>query len=103
MAFTYGDITAAAGGTGGTYKELTLLDGEYVTEMQVCKAKKTSLGTYRISYVKFTTNLGRTLEGGTYGNDNRTFTAPEGYAVAGVHGASGDEIDRLGIICLLIS
>lgn len=101
VSFTYPSGTAYVGGSGGTYKELTLEEGEYISSMEVSKAKKSLFGTYRISYVKFTTNYGRTLEGGTPG-DIYTFTAPEGYALAGVHGFYADEIDRLGAIYMLL-
>lgn len=101
VTFTYPQGMATVGGSGGTYKELTLQEGEYVTTMQVSKAKKSLFGTYRISYVKFTTNYGRSLEGGTP-SDIYTFTAPEGYALAGVHGFYADEIDRLGAIYMLL-
>ncbi|TAH63486.1 MAG: hypothetical protein EWM47_13585 [Anaerolineaceae bacterium] len=102
ITFTYPDgSVASAGGTGGTYKELVLGNGEYVTSIQVSKAKKTLFGTYRISYVKFTTNFGRTLSGGT-ASDIYTFEAPYGYAISGLHGSSADEIDRLGSIYMLL-
>lgn len=101
VSFTYGDTTASIGGTGGTYKELVLQEDEYIVSMEVCKVKKSLFGTYRISYVKFTTNLGNILEGGVKGDNAYTFSAPEGYAIAGVHGFYGDEIDRLGALYLL--
>lgn len=102
ISFTYGDNIATVGGTGGTYQELNLRENEYIVSMEVCKEKKSLFGTYRISYVKFTTNLGNTLAGGTKGSNTNTFTAPEGYSIVGVHGFSGDEIDRLGAIYRLL-
>lgn len=100
IVFGYGEEELSAGGTGGAYQEMVLGDGEYVVSMEVCKAKKTLTGTYRISYVRFTTNLGNFLEGGTRGKEIYTFSAPSGYALAGVHGCSDAEIDRLGAIYL---
>lgn len=102
IAFTYDGEILSAGGSGGSYNELALVDGEYAVSMQLCRARKTALSTYRISYIKFTTNLGNTLVGGVYGGEEYTFTAPDGYAIAGVYGFSGDEIDRLGAIYLRI-
>lgn len=101
VEFTYPHQTASVGGTGGTYQALSLGEGEYVVKMEVSKAKKSLLGTYRISYIKFTTNFGNTLEGGTKG-EIYTFTAPEGYAIAGLHGFSADEIDRIGAIYMMM-
>jgi len=97
IAFTYNDVVAEVGGTGGTYKELIIGKNEYITSMDLCKSQKNTLGTNRISYIKLTTNLGRTLEGGTK-DDVTTFTAPNGYAIAGIYGFADKEIDRLGAI-----
>ena len=101
LAFTYGTNTVSAGGNGGTLQELTLQAGEYVTKLEVSKAKKTTFGTYRISYVKFTTNYGRTLSGGT-ASDIYTFNAPSGYGIGGLHGHFAEEIDRLGVLYLRV-
>ncbi|MBK3648099.1 jacalin-like lectin, partial [Streptomyces sp. MBT33] len=72
-------LTLANGTTlthGGTASSLTLGSGEFVTDAQLCQ------GTYndqtRIFYAKFTTNLGRTLAGGTTTSDCVTRTAPSG-------------------------
>lgn len=100
---TYGDTVAFAGGNGGTKQEYTFAEGEYITSMTVSKAKKSTFGTYRISYIKLETNFGTVIEGGTYKSGNSmTFTAPEGYAIAGFQGNAADEIDRLGCIYLLV-
>lgn len=65
--------------------------------MQVSRGRKNIFSSYRITYIKFTTNLGNVLEGGSAGSLH-TFTAPEGYAIAGIHGYSADEIDSIGAI-----
>ena len=101
VEFIYEDTVCSAGGTGGTYQSLDLADGEYIEKMEVCKAKKTWSGTYRISYIKFTTNLGNTLECGTLGSTVYTFEAPDGYAIAGLHGMADDEVDRIGAVYML--
>ncbi|MEU1511112.1 jacalin-like lectin [Streptomyces sp. NPDC005811] len=88
--------TLAHGGTGGTASSLTLGSGEYVTTAYLCQAEKD--GHTRIFYAKFTTNLGRTLAGGTTTSDCVTRTAPSGWQIAGFHGRSGDEVDKVGFI-----
>lgn len=103
VSMTYGDVTASAGGNGGTAREYTFEEGEYITSMTVSKVKKSTFGTYRISYIKLETNFGTVIEGGTYKSGNSmTFTAPEGYAIAGFQGHSADEIDRIGCIYQLV-
>ena len=103
VSMTYGDAVAVAGGDGGNAQTYTFAEGEYITSMTVSKVKKSLFGTYRISYVKLVTNLGNVIEGGKYKSGNSTtYTAPEGYGIAGFHGHYGDEIDRLGAIYLLV-
>ncbi|MFJ8778044.1 jacalin-like lectin [Streptomyces sp. NPDC102476] len=88
--------TLAHGGTGGTASSLTLGSGEYVTTANLCQAEKD--GHTRIFYAKFTTNLGRSLTGGTTTSDCVTRTAPAGWQIAGFHGRGGDEVDKIGFI-----
>ncbi|MFD4506225.1 jacalin-like lectin [Streptomyces sp. NPDC058457] len=88
--------TLAHGGTGGTASSLTLGSGEYVTTAYLCEGKYNS--STRIFYAKFTTNLGRTLAGGTTTSDCVTRTAPSGWQIAGFHGRAGDELDKVGFI-----
>jgi hypothetical protein len=88
--------TLTHGGTGGTASSLTLGSGEYVTTAYLCEGVKDS--HTRIFYARFTTNLGRTLAGGTTTSDCVTRTAPSGWQIAGFHGRSGDELDKVGFI-----
>ncbi|MGW7402900.1 jacalin-like lectin [Streptomyces sp. NPDC054833] len=88
--------TLTHGGTGGTASSLTLGSGEYVTTAYLCEGVKDS--HTRIFYARFTTNLGRTLAGGTTTSDCVTRTAPSGRQIAGFHGRSGDELDKVGFI-----
>ncbi|MER6128019.1 jacalin-like lectin [Streptomyces sp. NPDC001795] len=88
--------TLAHGGTGGTASSLTLGSGEYVTSAQLCEGQYS--GHTRIFYAKFTTNLGNSLAGGTTTSDCVTRTAPSGWQIAGFHGRSGDEVDKIGFI-----
>ncbi|WP_406471153.1 jacalin-like lectin [Streptomyces sp. NBC_01615] len=88
--------TLAHGGTGGTASSLTLGSGEYVTSAQLCQGQKDS--QTRIFYAEFTTSLGRSLAGGTTTSDCVTRTAPSGWQIAGFHGRTGDELDKIGFI-----
>ena len=91
-----GGTTLAHGSTGGTASSLTLGSGEYVTSAQLCEGQYS--GHSRIFYAKFTTNLGNSLAGGTTTSDCVTRTAPSGWQIAGFHGRSGDEVDKIGFI-----
>ncbi|MEH0448615.1 MULTISPECIES: jacalin-like lectin [unclassified Streptomyces] len=84
------------GGTGGTVSTLTMGSGEYVTSAQLCQGQKD--GLTRVFSAKFTTNLGRSLSGGSTTSDCVTRTAPSGWQLAGFHGRAGNEIDKLGFI-----
>ncbi|MFJ9244790.1 jacalin-like lectin [Streptomyces sp. NPDC101776] len=97
VGLTLGNGTVLThGGTGGTASSLALGSGEYVTSAQLCQGEKS--GHTRIFYARFTTNLGNTLAGGSTTSDCVTRTAPSGWQIAGFHGRSGDEIDKLGFI-----
>ncbi|MEU5311658.1 jacalin-like lectin [Streptomyces sp. NPDC021562] len=97
VGITLADGTALThGGTGGTASSLTLGSNEYVTTANLCEGKYNN--TTRIFSAKFTTNLGRTLAGGTTTSDCVTRTAPSGWQIAGFHGRSGDELDKVGFI-----
>ncbi|WP_030171535.1 jacalin-like lectin [Spirillospora albida] len=84
------------GGTGGTADSLTLAAGEYVTSVRLCQGQKD--GRTRIFHARFTTSHSRVLEGGTTTSDCVTRTAPAGWRLAGFHGRSGAEVDKLGFI-----
>jgi endonuclease/exonuclease/phosphatase family metal-dependent hydrolase len=88
--------TLTHGGSGGTYSSLTLGSNEYVTSAYLCQAKHNN--KTRIFYAKFTTNLGRALAGGSTTDNCVTRTAPPGWQIAGFHGRSGDEVDKVGFI-----
>lgn len=88
--------TLTHGGTGGTAASLTLGSGEYVTTAYLCQGQKDD--RTRIFYAKFTTNLGKTLAGGTTTSDCVTRTAPSGWQIAGFHGRAGDEVDKVGFL-----
>ncbi|MFD8500091.1 jacalin-like lectin [Amycolatopsis sp. NPDC059657] len=88
--------TLAHGGTGGTASALTLGSGEYVTSATLCQVSYN--GRTRISSARFVTNLGRALAGGTTTSDCVTRTAPGNWQIAGFHGRSGAEVDKIGFV-----
>jgi len=88
--------TLTHGGTGGTYSSLTLGSTEYVTTAYLCWAKHD--GHTRIFHATFTTSLARTLAGGDTTANCRTVTAPTGWQIAGFHGRTADEVDKIGFI-----
>ncbi|WP_106401320.1 jacalin-like lectin [Actinocorallia populi] len=84
------------GGTGGTLRTLALDRGEYAVSAKLCRGRKH--GRTRIFHVEFTTDRGRTLSGGTVTPDCVSHTAPPGWQIAGYHGRSGTEVNKLGMI-----
>jgi endonuclease/exonuclease/phosphatase family metal-dependent hydrolase len=84
------------GGSGGTLATLTLAAGEYPVSLHLCRAERD--GHTRIFYARFTTSTGRTLAGGTATGDCTTYTAPAGWQIAGFHGRSGAEVDKIGVV-----
>lgn len=94
--YEYGLVTA--GGNGGSEQTYDFKEGEYITSIKVCKAKKNLFSTYRVSYINIMTNLGGGISGGKCGDEEMTFQAPDGYVIAGFIGYASDEVDRLGCI-----
>ncbi len=88
--------TLQHGGTGGTPAVLTLGSGEYVTTATLCQGSYSN--QTRIFSARFVTNLGRVLAGGSATSDCVTRTAPDGWQIAGFHGRSGAEVDKLGFV-----
>ena len=91
-----GGTTLEHGGSGGTLASLALGGDEYVTTAFLCRGQRS--GSTRIFHARFTTNLGRTLAGGSTTSDCVTRTAPPGWQIAGFHGRSGTEVDKVGFI-----
>ncbi|KAF4139631.1 Jacalin-like lectin domain [Phytophthora infestans] len=85
------------GGFGGVLKTpLTLAQGEYITVMEAHAGKHK--GRTRVKYIKFTTNLGNFIEGGTQTDKTGSDTAEDGYQLGGFAGRSGDELDLVSAI-----
>lgn len=89
-------VTISHGGNGGTAKALTLAIGEYPVSAYLCRGNYQ--GHTRIFFARFTTNTGNSLGGGTTTSDCTTYTAPPAWQIAGLHGRSSDEVDKLGLI-----
>ncbi|KAF1789735.1 Jacalin-like lectin domain [Phytophthora cactorum] len=93
------ESTLYHGGRGGVLKTpLALAEGEYITIMEAHTGKHKE--HTRVKYIKFTTNLGNFIEGGTWMGYNitdqvGTDTAKDGYQLGGFIGRSGDELDRV--------
>ncbi|GAA1989890.1 jacalin-like lectin [Nocardiopsis rhodophaea] len=97
VGMRYADGTRTAhGGTGGTAAELSLETGENLASVTLSTGKKN--GHTRVFSAEFRTDRGRTLAVGTPTTDTVTYTAPVGWRIAGFHGRSGDEVDKLGLI-----
>ncbi|OWZ02772.1 hypothetical protein PHMEG_00025605 [Phytophthora megakarya] len=91
------EATLVHGGSGGDLKTpLALAEGEYITFMEAHAGKHK--GHTRIKYIKFTTNKGNFIEGGTKTDKIGTDSAKEGYQLSGFVGRSGDELDLVGAI-----
>ncbi|KAK1941111.1 hypothetical protein P3T76_007817 [Phytophthora citrophthora] len=81
---------------GGTPQTLMLGPGEFIKTIEAHTGDKD--GRMGISFIKFTTNLGNSISGGTPTNEIGTESAEEGYQLAGFSGKSGDEIDSVAAI-----
>ena len=82
-------------GKGGSSENRLVLDnGEFIAKQEIALGKKD--GDQRVFAIRFTTNLGRSIEGGTWTSEPVTHSAPKGMQIVGWFGSSGDEIDKLG-------
>lgn len=96
LTFTDGS-TISHGGKGGALKTLTLEPGEYIAGATLTYDQY--WGRTRIYSIKFITSKGRILSGGTQTGKTAIYTAPSGWQIAGFHGRSGNEADKIGFIC----
>ncbi|POM58764.1 Hypothetical protein PHPALM_36541 [Phytophthora palmivora] len=87
------------GGGGGDKNTMTMGDGEHITSVEVHWGKyyrKT-----RVMYVKFTTDKGNFIEGGTPQDNTDKIAieeADEGYQLGGFSGFAGHELDQMGCL-----
>ncbi|KAK1940955.1 hypothetical protein P3T76_007661 [Phytophthora citrophthora] len=78
---------------------LQLGPGEYITSMEVHSSKnKQTKDHTRVFYLKFVTNAGNSVSGGSQAGSIGSATAPTGYHLAGFYGRDGGQIDLLGAI-----
>jgi hypothetical protein len=84
------------GGTGGTATTLALTAGEYLTSATLCWDKYND--TTQNFYLKLTTSAGKTVTAGTTTASCGTATVPSGFAIVGMRGQDGDEMDQVGWI-----
>ncbi|OWY99866.1 hypothetical protein PHMEG_00029058 [Phytophthora megakarya] len=84
------------GGRGGYPKTLYLAKGEHIVAMEWHTGKH--YGRTRVKYIKFTTDLGNSVEGGRKTGSVWTDIAKKGYQLGGFVGRSGTEIDQIGAI-----
>ncbi|KQO18109.1 jacalin-like lectin [Paenibacillus sp. Leaf72] len=89
-------MVLSAGGTSAAQSSIQLASDEYVKSVVLNQGSRN--GGMHIFYAKFTTNKGQVLSGGTTTSDAVTFTAPEGWYIAGFYGKADSEMDRLGVI-----
>jgi hypothetical protein len=96
-AFTLSSgLALSHGGTGGTAVTLALGSGEYLTSAMLCWDQYS--GHTRNFYLQLKTSVGKTVTAGTTTASCGTATAPSGFAIVGMRGQSGDEMDQLGWI-----
>lgn len=84
------------GGSSGTERTLTLDADEFVTQLNVHVTRHN--GSDRVSYMRYVTNKGRTLEGGSQTDRRYVLSAQAGHRLVGFYGRSGDEVDHLGAL-----
>ncbi|MGG4144326.1 jacalin-like lectin [Paenibacillus algorifonticola] len=89
-------VVLSAGGTSAAQSSIQLASDEYVKSVVLNQGSRN--GGMRIFYAKFTTNKGQVLAGGTTTSDAVTYTAPEGWYIAGFYGKADNEMDRMGVI-----
>ncbi|TDH71323.1 hypothetical protein CCR75_001938 [Bremia lactucae] len=101
VQLSYGaPVVLKHGGNGGSKKEITFSQDEYIKSFVLQTGEKD--GKNRIRYLKFVTSKNQVIEGGTRGNDPKNQlvqeVAPASYQLAGMHGNAGKEMDKLGFV-----
>lgn len=97
VAFTLAEgRTLEHGGQGGTASSMPLTDGEVLIGATLCRGERN--GQSRIFFVEMRTSEGKSVSAGTKTGDCVERNAEEGWAIAGLLGRSGDEVDMLGFV-----
>lgn len=84
------------GGGGGSARTIRLDANEWVVEYYVCLTKRK--GKTRVSYVYFKTSKGKSVSGGRTTGKCHRYRPPRRAWVFGMHGRSGKEVDKLGLV-----
>lgn len=97
LAYSSSGTVIEHGGGGGTYKEMTIAENEYISSYATCSAYHN--GSKRVFYLALWKNTGQYISAGTW-VDNEHCTGqqpvPAGQTLFGFHGRSGESIDALG-------
>ncbi|TDH67962.1 hypothetical protein CCR75_005418 [Bremia lactucae] len=89
-------IDLVHGGNSGELKTMVFGADEYIKSMEIHWAKKAK--HTRVFFIRFTSNTGNTLEGGTQTKDRIVLEAPPHFQLGGWTGKCGMEIDMVGAI-----
>lgn len=94
VGFEYSDGHSVSHGGNGYDRSLTInQSNEYISKVEVCTSKKN--GSYRIFYLRFETNYGDALSGGSRTGTCKTHSK-SGYEVFAMYGREGGELDAVG-------
>lgn len=94
VGFEYSNGDTTSYGGNGYDRHLTLVSGEHIVQAKVCTESYN--GSWRVFYLKFTTDKGNILEGGKTTDYCQTFTADTGKEFFGMKGWYGNELDAIG-------
>jgi hypothetical protein len=86
------------GGTGGSANAILIGSNEKITQVEMYTDYYG--GDLRVFWIKFTTNLGATLEGGTQSGTYVNITVPSDKVIVGMYGKAGSEVDNLGFLMI---
>ncbi|TDH71315.1 hypothetical protein CCR75_005571 [Bremia lactucae] len=84
------------GGDGGNLQTLMLQQRERITGIEAHSTVKD--GRKRISFIKISTNLNRSIQGGTKTDDVDKEDAENGFQLMGFYGRRGDEVNSVGAL-----
>lgn len=96
VAFATTSHSLIHGGGGGSESSLEIDSDDRVKQFDCCLGKMD--GHTRLFYIRFVMQKGKILEGGTITTECITYVIPYGMYVIGMHGRSGEEVDKLGLV-----
>ena len=83
------------GGGGGGYRTMNLGSREKIAKIEICWGPDSSI---QVFFVKFDTNFGKSIQGGTRTNTCATTHIPSDRVVVGMYGNSAAEMHRIGFV-----